>query len=244
MAYPIKQDYIKFGNSRSGYKISKVRFIVSHDTGNAGSTAHGNRNWFDSAQPYASAHTFIDDNYILEMIPLTEKAWHVQFQKPIDNRMYGDDANDCAIGVELCWGGSIDFKKAYNRYVWYHAYLCKKYGLNPKKDIVSHKTLDPTRKTDPDNALNRYGITWSQFINDVVEEYEGGISVSKAEELQKQIDELRTLVTNTNPNPSEWAVKDWKEATDNGYFDGKRPQAHISRQEAAAVVNRLRHNSK
>ncbi|WP_413467483.1 hypothetical protein [Metabacillus niabensis] len=57
-----------------------------------------------------------------KIIPLDEKAWHVQYNKPYDNRLFGDDANDCdcAIGVELCYGGPIDFTEGYKRFVWYH----------------------------------------------------------------------------------------------------------------------------
>lgn len=173
MTYPITQDYIKLGNARSGQKISKVRFIVSHDIGNGGSTARNNRDYFNNHQPSASAHTFIDDKVILEIVPLNEKAWHVQYNKPYDNRLFGDDANDCAIGVELCHGGSINFTEAYNRYVWYHAYLCKKFALNPYKDIVGHYTLDPERRSDPLNAFKKYGISWNQFISDVVNHLSG-----------------------------------------------------------------------
>ncbi|WP_079480559.1 peptidoglycan-binding protein [Halobacillus salinus] len=42
--------------------------------------------------------------------------------------------------------------------------------------------------------------------------------------------------------PSKWAKEDWEEAKENGYFDGSRPQDTITREEAAVVVNRLRHN--
>ncbi|MEN8702447.1 M15 family metallopeptidase [Bacillus infantis] len=41
---------------------------------------------------------------------------------------------------------------------------------------------------------------------------------------------------------SKWAEESWEEATKNGYFDGTRPQANITRQEAAVIVNRLRKN--
>ncbi|RFB17456.1 N-acetylmuramoyl-L-alanine amidase [Bacillus sp. HNG] len=169
--YHITKDYIRKGNSRSGQRINKVRFIVSHDTGNPGSTAYNNQRYFNNSQPSASAHTFIDDKYILEIIPLTEKAWHVQYNKPRDNQLFGADANDAAIGVELCHGGKINFNEAYKRYVWYHAYLCKKFNLQPQKHIVAHKTLDPQRRSDPESALNRYGVTWSKFINDVEKEF-------------------------------------------------------------------------
>lgn len=171
MEFEITRDYISIGNSRSGESLSKVRFLVSHDTGNPGSTAYGNRNYFENSNPSASAHTFIDDRYILEIIPLNEKAWHVRYNVSKDNQMFGDDANDAAIGIELCHGGKIDFQEAYSRYVWYHAYLCDKFDLTPKEDIVAHSTLDPSRRSDPQNALNRHGISWSDFIQDVDQVY-------------------------------------------------------------------------
>ena len=65
--FPIERNYIGYGSSRPGIPLSKVRFIVSHDTGNPGSNAIGNRDYFNEIQPKASAHTFIDDKTILEM---------------------------------------------------------------------------------------------------------------------------------------------------------------------------------
>lgn len=172
MRYTITRDYIDRGNSRPGTANSTIRFIVSHDTGNAGSTAYANRNYFDNVQPSASAHTFIDDRYILEIIPLNEVAYHVRNNVTTDNRLYGANANNAAIGVELCWGGNINFNEAYKRYVWYHAYLLDRFGLDPDEDIVAHSTLDPSRRTDPQNALRRYGISWNQFLADVKESYQ------------------------------------------------------------------------
>lgn len=171
MKYEITRDYISQGNARPGESLNPVQFIVSHDTANAGASAYANRNYFEDVDPTASAHTFIDDNYILEIIPLDEKAWHVRYEVDTDNRRYGADANDAAIAVELAWGGRIDFQEAYERYVWYHAYLADKFNLDPNEDIVAHSTLDPSRRTDPQNALNRYGISWSEFIQEVSNAY-------------------------------------------------------------------------
>ncbi|GIO33139.1 MULTISPECIES: glycoside hydrolase family 25 protein [Paenibacillus] len=41
---------------------------------------------------------------------------------------------------------------------------------------------------------------------------------------------------------SSWAAAAWEEATTNGYFDGSRPGAPVTREEMAIVVNRLRRN--
>jgi N-acetylmuramoyl-L-alanine amidase CwlA len=183
VTYEIRHDYIKHGNARPGTKLVGPLFAVAHDIGNGGSTAKNNQTYFNNHQPSASAHVFIDDKDILVIVPMDEKAWHVQYQKPMDNILFGDDANDAAIGVELCWGGKINFIEAYKRYVWFFAWLCKKYKWDPYKKIVSHKKLDPERRTDPDNALNKNGVTWEQFINDVAIEMKNGtISIAKKEE--------------------------------------------------------------
>lgn len=42
--------------------------------------------------------------------------------------------------------------------------------------------------------------------------------------------------------PSKWAEAAWAEVTANGYFDGTRPGAQITREETAVVINRLRKN--
>ncbi|WP_418026208.1 hypothetical protein [Paenibacillus sp. JJ1722] len=41
---------------------------------------------------------------------------------------------------------------------------------------------------------------------------------------------------------SPWAADVWEEMTKNGYFDGTRPGAAITREEVAAVINQLRGN--
>lgn len=176
--YPINRKYINKGNARSGAKINKVEFLVAHDIGNGGSTADENQRYFNNHQPSASAHTFIDHTQILEIVPLDEKAWHVRYDVPADNQLFGDDANDCAIGTELCHGPNINFQHAYDKYVWYHAYLCHKFGLDPQTEIVPHAALDPGRRSDPHNALNKNGKTYNQFINDVVKELQGSAWVA------------------------------------------------------------------
>lgn len=210
MSYTITRDYIKHGDARSGLKIPRHLFGVAHDTGNPGSTAHNNRDYFNNHQPEASAHTFIDDKYILEIIPLDEKAWHNRYNNPEDNEMFGDDANDVAIGVELCFGGSIKFSEAYKRYVWYWAYLCKKYGWDPDQQIVAHATIDPRRRTDPHNALNKHGITYSQFINDVKKELNGGTApATKPSTGGQTVNDDRFMIRVKVDNLHTYTKADW-----------------------------------
>jgi len=142
---------------RPSLKISGVKFIVCHDTGNDGSTALQNISYYiNSANEIeASAHSFVDDKGVIECIPQDEKAYHCRRIVPKDNELYGVDAIDYALGIELCYStkGVFDSKKAYDNYVEYIKSLCLKYNLDPKKHIVAHATLDPTRRTDPINAF-------------------------------------------------------------------------------------------
>jgi N-acetylmuramoyl-L-alanine amidase CwlA len=181
MKYIIKNDYLTAPSKRrSGKKISKVKFLVAHDTGNDGSTAQNNVNYYENSRNdmSASAHIFIDDVDIIECIPATtgtpEKAWHVLYNRNEDNNMFGEDANDAAIGVELCYSktrGSINNLEAYKRYVWTLAYLCYKFSLEPTTKITGHFILDPARKTDPRNALSTLNKTFNDLIADVKAEY-------------------------------------------------------------------------
>ena len=167
-----KKDYIPTRTKRrSGEKLKKVQFIVAHDTGNPNSTAQGNVTYYKNScnTISASAHIFVDDVCAIECVPLTEKAWHVLYDKPQDNKRFGVDSNDAAIGVELCYFPKDKARslKAYNNYVKVLADLCKTYKLDPLTKIAGHDELDPGRKTDPNNALRFINKNTKDLLNDV-----------------------------------------------------------------------------
>lgn len=189
MKYKITADYLPKGtNRRSGTKAKPIKFIVLHDVGNDGynattkrkngTTARNNVSYYKNSPTIsASAHTFIDNLEIIECVPATtaatEKAWHVLYNKTIDNKMFGVDANDAAIGVELCYFPEDKAKstEAYKKFVWYCAYLAYYFKLNPANCFVGHETLDPGRKVDPTNGLKWIGKTTAQCMKDIQAEY-------------------------------------------------------------------------
>lgn len=178
--YKITTQYLTSNTKRRSGKliIPSVKFVVAHDTGNPNSTAAGNIKYYENTKDdmYASAHIFVDDKNIIECIPaLTsdkpEKAWHVIYDKPKDNELFGFEANNAAIAVEYCYGNSINADEAYSRYVWIIAYICHRFGLNPSTSITAHCILDPRRKTDPKTGLAHSSRTYEQLLKDVVAEY-------------------------------------------------------------------------
>ena len=186
----IEQKYLPTNTlRRPSIKINGVKFIVCHDTGNDGSTALQNVDYYirSANEVEASAHTFIDDKGALECIPQDEKAYHCRRVITKDNELYGVDAIDYSLGIELCYStkGVFDSKKAYENYVEYIKGLCTKYNLDHRKHVVSHATLDPTRRTDPINAFSTIGKTWEIFINDL-----SGKTTQSKEDIKKQIIDL------------------------------------------------------
>ncbi len=63
------------GVSRSGEKLSEVKDIVVHYVGNPGSSAKGNRDYFDSDQSQVSSHFVVGlEGEVLLCVPLDEKS--------------------------------------------------------------------------------------------------------------------------------------------------------------------------
>ena len=175
--YDITKQYLTTpSNRRSGQRTDKIVFMVAHDTGNPGSTAKQNMEYYERSRDEisASAHIFVDDKSIIECIPFVtgnpEKAWHVLYNVDNDNRLFGCNANDAAGGIELCYGGNINNVEAYKRYVWIMAYACHVYNIDPLTHITGHYVLDPKRKTDPQNSLKLVGKTLADFVRDVAKE--------------------------------------------------------------------------
>lgn len=195
MKYPIVQRYLTGPSQRRpSIPLETCKFIVAHDTGNPGSTAAGNVSYYESSRNKmsASAQIFVDDVEIIECIPFLtsapEKAWHVVYNTPVDDHLYGADANDAAGGVELCYGGGINIYEAYKRYIWVLAYSCYRYGLDPAIDIAGHHIIDPQRKVDPMNALRILGKTFQDFILDVIQEFKECIEVEDEDNMPMKLE--------------------------------------------------------
>lgn len=215
MKYQIKKDYLDKGSKkRSGDQIEEVKFVVAHDTGTKGKSARERLQYHKENQnnEESSVHTIIDARQIIEVIPTgladdeqAEKAHHVSDEKLTDNQIYGGNANDHAIGVELCFGKKVNSRMAYKRYVWYLAYICFIHKLNPSWDVIGHMLLAPGSESDPQDALTTKGKTYEEMLQDVADEYqecaipdpessefmlEEGSEGSKVKKLQENLDLL------------------------------------------------------
>lgn len=101
---PVVDRLAKRKNYGSARNTSKIKYIVIHYTGNDGDSAKGNANYFASNIPKASAHYFVDDNYIYRSVPDNFTAYSVGGRKYNNNggRLYGQVNNTNSLSVELC----------------------------------------------------------------------------------------------------------------------------------------------
>lgn len=82
------------------------------------------------------------------------------------------------------------------------------------------------------------GISGAVDLN----EFDGTVAELKAKYTKTVKGEDKPVTERDINVPSKWAEAAWEEVTANGYFDGTRPGATITREETAVVMNRLRKN--
>lgn len=153
--------------SRSGEKQNKIEYIVVHWVGNAGSSAIGNRNYFESLAvthtTSASSHYIIGlQGEIIRCIPDNEVAFH--------SGSYS--MNRKSIGIEDChpdWEGKFN-DNTYNSLVELCADLCKKYSIDINH-VIRH--YDVTGKNCPKYYVE-HNEAWQQFKQDVYNKIQGG----------------------------------------------------------------------
>ena len=130
--------YISYHTSaRTGEKLTAVRGIVIHYVGNPGSTAQGNRDYFDSPTTEVSSHFIVGlEGEILQCLPLAEKS------------AASNHRNSDTISIETCHpdetGKFSDV--TYASLVRLTAYLCDRFSLDTD-DVIRH--YDVTGKLCP-----------------------------------------------------------------------------------------------
>jgi N-acetylmuramoyl-L-alanine amidase len=172
-----KEDFIvKNEFSRPGIKLIGVKGIVMHYTATPGATDQNEHDFFDGKDGgggrYASAHFFVDRDSATLIIPLDEVAYHAnEHACKVDNLKAtapyykNGGANLTSIGIEMCVekDGTIHGSTV-KRAEQVAAELCKKFNLEPKKDIYRH--YDITGKVCPKPWVDHPAL-FTQFVKDV-----------------------------------------------------------------------------
>jgi N-acetylmuramoyl-L-alanine amidase len=145
--------------SRPSWKLLEVRKLVLHYTANPNADSDDHFYYFDKTivamKKYASAHIFSDKSKALCIIPLDEVAFHANDRtlllpelKATAPFYKGGNANLTSIGVEMCLEKDGSFHPdMISRTEDIFVELCKRFKLDPTKDIVRH--YDVTGKNCP-----------------------------------------------------------------------------------------------
>lgn len=137
------------------YGNNDIKYIVLHYVG-ADSTAKDNADYFCGANRDASAHYFVDDNEIWQVVEDHNGAWHVGNSKTMVN-------NRNSLGVEMCLvDGQVTAKTEANS-VELVKHLMKKYDI-PIDNVRTHYEVSGGTKVCPNWSTNNWS-RWSNFKN-------------------------------------------------------------------------------
>lgn len=220
-----------------------LKRYVGPDDGLLGKNQYGNHwNTFHPDGREICCHAFIGklaDGTIAtyQTLPWNHRGWHC-----------GGSGNDTHIGFEICEDGLSDkvyFDKVYKEAVELCAYLCKQYGLI-EQNILCHsegyKRGIASNHADVMHWFPKHGKSMDTFRADVAallkEEQEDMMEQSTFDAMLTEALARRAAALEAKP-VSDWAKEDWEAAVAAGVFDGTKPQAFLTREQAAAVLARM-----
>ncbi len=163
-------------NSSSRYG-NTVKWIVVHDTANygVGANAMAHQRYFGGGNRNSSAHYFVDDKEIVQIIGDSLASWHCG-----DNQGKGRALNGCtnlnSIGVELCVNKDGDYNKAWLNLVELIKNLMIKFNT-PVNHVCRH--YDVSRKRCPSSMYANDWAKWKEFVKAIQEPLRLKIDLSK-----------------------------------------------------------------
>lgn len=157
--------FYKYEIDYNKYDHNIVEYIVIHDTGNSavGADAMSHYEFFAGGNRDASAHFFVDDANVVQIIDESEGSWHCGVPNktpatPISNRN--------SIGIEMCINEDGDYNAAMNNTIDLAAYLMWKYDLDLDR-LVRH--YDANGKVCPLTMSDDNWAVWYAFKAKVAE---------------------------------------------------------------------------
>lgn len=224
----------------TGANNPSLRRYVGPDDGYLGRNA--NNNHWNMPGVGACVHAFIGrlaDGSIAtyQTLPWNYRGWHA-----------GGAANNTYISFEICEDGLSDasyFSAVYREAVELCVNLCKLYGLN-EKDIICHSEGHArgiaSGHADVMHWFPRHGKSMDTFRADVARGLKGEDEMTEQqvkEIVEKALTERDEAIAQANAKIAKWSADAWNEAKQAGLFDGTRPGAPLTRQEAAILCKRL-----
>jgi N-acetylmuramoyl-L-alanine amidase CwlA len=225
---PIKENLACRGNYGGSRRLSDIRYIVIHYTGNDGDTDENNGVYFKNNDVDTSAHYFVDDDSVTQSVPDNFIAWHCGTK---GTYKHPSCRNSNSIGIEICddvRNGTIyPSAKTIENVLELTRSLMQKYNI-PKEHIIRH--FDVTGKKCPAYWVD--DAKWKkEFWNRLGED-----DLTK-EDVLKIIQEYEAQ--KTKMTVSSWAKTAWDKVKKKGVMDGTKPKSPVTREQLAAILDRL-----
>ena len=138
------------------YETNVVKYIIIHYTGNNTDSAKNNAIYFNGGNRNASAHYFVDDVSIYQVVEDNKGAWHIGNTKTAPN-------NKNSLGVEMCCKNGVVTEKTEENTLQLVKYLMKKYNV-PIANVRTHAEVTNYGKTCPNWSANNWQ-RWKVFKN-------------------------------------------------------------------------------
>ena len=226
------------GNYRKGRDFP-INWICLHFTANNGDTAQNNADYFAREVVEASAHYFVDPNGVVQSVKDSDTAWHCGRER--GGSYYNDCRNANSIGIEMCSvirnGVYVIPEETMKRAAKLTRELMAKYHV-PISRVCRH--YDVTHKDCPEPWVRDESL-WRKFKARLTAPVE---PEPKKEETALTYEQFKALLQryekeNEGRNASAWASDAWKALTDAGITDGSAPQAPLTREQLAVMLQRL-----
>ena len=152
----ITKKLIKYNHSG----INKPVYIVIHETGNTdiGADAERHYRYFNGGDRGASAHYFVDDKQIIQVVEHNVQSWH-NGKKYVSNPAVPQCNNSNSIGIEICVNQDGAYSKAVANAVDLTKKLMKELNI-PVDKVIRH--YDSCGKQCPAKMLRDPKI-WTDF---------------------------------------------------------------------------------
>lgn len=165
-------------------------YIVIHYVGSV-STAKNNADYFARMRLQSSAHYFVDETSIWQIVLDKDRAWHCggDIQGSGGHKFHGICTNSNSIGIEMCC-------KLTDKNKWYFEdrtventidlvrHLMVKHNI-PIERVIRH--YDVTGKKCPEPFVNN--VAWEKFKKRITKG--GELSMTQYEELKTEIERLK-----------------------------------------------------
>lgn len=250
MSYKFKISIANKNNYGEQRKLSAIKYIVVHYTGNDGDSDEGNVKYFQNNIVKASAHYFVDNDSVTQSVYDDYIAWSVggtkygNCKQTGGGKYYGICTNKNSISVELCdvqKDGISNFsEKTLNNAVELIKLLMAKYNIDTDH-IIRH--FDVTGKTCPKPFIK--DVEWNKFKTMLGDDKMTNEEKQAFDELKNRVAELESKLGirygYIDENMPEWAKTAVGKAVEKGIIKGdENGNLGLSYNDLRAIVREYR----